>query len=1072
MRTRKRVEDNHFIRIILICTYILLLVLISVICIHADENVNTEMQMTEMFVNDLHGDETELAPSISGYSLRSGEVLSVAVWSEDGGQDDLRWYQLSQTGDNLYSATIRPADYHRTSGEYEFHFYSSYNGILTFIGQCAHNVSPVTCNDITVLSRDDVNGTAHISINGISCPSGIKSVSAAIWSRDDQSDILWYEAILGSDGSYYVDMNIANHKWNIGKYQVHVYATNGNGISNFVDSTTIDFSIQQGYVAAEKDAYGKTYILTASGFSVQGTAAGYVFAVWSEKNGQDDLTWTSAEYNQDSGIMSCSYSVDKLKNYGTVYIDAYVSHSNGNMYFVGRTISEIYGNYCDSIYVSEQNDASGTCKLVISGLTTPEGLKGVTVPVWTINNGQDDLTWYNAEKQNNGDYTVTIDARNHKYETGDYVAHVYVINASGRYDFIGAQGITFDETRPEIIVTKFGSTYVLKVSNLLSAGNISGASIACWTDTGGQDDLTWVSATYDSASKAVTAALDAGKLKHSGIVNAHLYVTNKNGFEFVEAFTFDSDNVEEENPICVESNNETGSFNVTINGAVINQQIRSVVVPIWSKPDQSDIVWYTAQKNEAGDYVVNADIANHKYNLGTYNIHVYTVDNKMTFLDSATTEFKTQYSSIATTAKDSRYYSADINGLVIPGGVKSVSFAVWSEQGGQDDLYWYEASNDVNGHYTAAIDLNKHKTEGRYFVHVYGRTNSGANVFIGSTDDMNVEDYTFTAMSVDNVNTKKGTFDVHINVDDSKTLLGIVVPIWSKYDQSDIKWYNAVKQSVDTYLVSADIRNHGNNSGIYNIHAYAKYSDGSMVFLDALQQHVTTEDALIVSNADGSSSRRITFNEQGVSKVSFAVWTVTNGQDDLRWYDAENDGNGMFHANVSASNHKHNGEYIVHVYADGECVTGKTFYIIDYVEWAIRTANDDSVGYSQANRKMNPDVDCSSFVFYSVYYNGFASKLGTSSPFSTLSEVNLLQRCGFTVMTYENMDSLKPGDILWYRRNGAGHTEIYIGNGMMVGAHDSVVNGVDYPEGGDQTGQEVSVKAFSNPSWMMVLRYY
>ena len=73
-------------------------------------------------------------------------------------------------------------------------------------------------------------------------------------------------------------------------------------------------------------------------------------------------------------------------------------------------------------------------------------------------------------------------------------------------------------------------------------------------------------------------------------------------------------------------------------------------------------------------------------------------------------------------------------------------------------------------------------------------------------------------------------------------------------------------------------------------------------------------------------------------------------------------------------------------------------------------------------------------------------------------------------MEYTSEDDLRPGDILLYRRNGAGHTEIYIGDGLMVGAHDSVVNGIDYVQGGDQTGQEVSVKKFSNPGWMYVFR--
>ena len=1071
---KKAIDLNSLMKKIAVCALFILLVIVSSQCINADENTGSEEQKAEMFVNDVCGDETELAPSISGYSLRDGEELSVAVWSAEGGQDDLRWYQLSKTGDNLYSTTVKPSEYHKTNGEYAFHFYSNYNGVSTFIGKCSYNITAVTCSSVEVVSKDDENYTARIAVSGVSCPSGIKSVSAAIWSRENQSDLVWYNAVLGDDGIYYVDMDIANHNCNVGTYQVHIYATSGNDISNVVGTSTVDFDIQQGTVAAEKNAYGKTYTLTAGGFNVQGTASGYTFAVWSDKNGQDDLTWNAADYDAGSGTMSCTYSIDKLKSSGTVYIDAYVSHSNGNMYCVGRTSCSISGICCDSISIAEQDDGAGTCKLVVSGVSALDGVAGVTVPVWTINNGQDDLKWYAAEKQSNGDYSVTIDAQNHKFETGDYIAHVYAADSSGRSEFIGAQDINIKETEPEITVTKYGSAYILEASNLLSQGEISSATIACWSSEGGQDDLTWTAATYNPYTKTASAVLDSSKLKHSGEVYAHLYVTNKKESHFVKGSSFFTDDVEEADPITVETNNKTGKFKVTIDGSVIKYGTKNVTVPIWSKSDQSDLVWYAAEKNAAGDYEVNANISNHKYNIGTYIIHVYSVDSKMTFVGSAATKFKTEYGSITAAEKDSRYYTAAINGLVIPGGVKSVTFAVWSDKNGQDDLYWYEGKKNGSGNYTADIDLNNHRTSGRYYIHVYAKTYSGKSIFIGPTDDMSDVDYTYSTMTINNVDNENGTFDVKVKINDSRKILGVVVPIWSKSNQSDIKWYNAVKQSDGSYLVTADIRNHGNNSGTYNVHAYVKYSDGTMVLLNTKQQHITTKDALVISNADGSSSRRITFTDQGVSKVTFAVWTVANGQDDLKWYHAKSNGNGTFYADVPASNHSEssNGEYIVHVYADDERVLTSSFWMIDYVEWAIRTANNDAVGYSQSHRQLNPDVDCSSFVFYSVYYNGFASKLGTSSPFSTLTEVSVLKKCGFTATSFVNMESLQPGDILWYRRNGAGHTEIYIGNGLMVGAHDSEINGVDYPEGGDQTGQEVSIKAFSNPNWMMVLRYY
>ena len=63
--------------------------------------------------------------------------------------------------------------------------------------------------------------------------------------------------------------------------------------------------------------------------------------------------------------------------------------------------------------------------------------------------------------------------------------------------------------------------------------------------------------------------------------------------------------------------------------------------------------------------------------------------------------------------------------------------------------------------------------------------------------------------------------------------------------------------------------------------------------------------------------------------------------------------------------------------------------------------------------------------------------------------------------------ALQRGDVLWKRNSSGGHTEIYIGNGQMVGAHWDH----NHPEGGDQGG-EISVVNYSNNSgWMAVFRF-
>ena len=130
---------------------------------------------------------------------------------------------------------------------------------------------------------------------------------------------------------------------------------------------------------------------------------------------------------------------------------------------------------------------------------------------------------------------------------------------------------------------------------------------------------------------------------------------------------------------------------------------------------------------------------------------------------------------------------------------------------------------------------------------------------------------------------------------------------------------------------------------------------------------------------------------------------------------------------------------------------------INYVQWAINTANDDSHGYSQARRYENPDYDCSSFVYYALKYAGY--DVGPSA-FTTYTMGSYLERVGFRKISISSYSELMPGDILWR----SDHTEIYIGDGKRVGAHSSY----GHTEAGDQA-EEVSVKEL-DAGWYYVFR--
>ncbi len=134
----------------------------------------------------------------------------------------------------------------------------------------------------------------------------------------------------------------------------------------------------------------------------------------------------------------------------------------------------------------------------------------------------------------------------------------------------------------------------------------------------------------------------------------------------------------------------------------------------------------------------------------------------------------------------------------------------------------------------------------------------------------------------------------------------------------------------------------------------------------------------------------------------------------------------------------------------------------DAMEWALKTANDSSHGYSQSTRWGNPNYDCSSFVISAYEAAGIPVKEAGATYTGDMRAAFL--KCGFEwIPGNPNVNSLQPGDILLDENS---HTEMYIGNGKNIGAHSNY-DGVN----GDSSGREICVNNYYSHPWDGVLRY-
>ena len=85
-----------------------------------------------------------------------------------------------------------------------------------------------------------------------------------------------------------------------------------------------------------------------------------------------------------------------------------------------------------------KNVTSSGYDVYVYGVGSKKGsITEVLCPTWTLNNGQDDITWENATNLGNGNYKYRVNKSAHKNESGYYATHLYAKDSSGIQNMVG-----------------------------------------------------------------------------------------------------------------------------------------------------------------------------------------------------------------------------------------------------------------------------------------------------------------------------------------------------------------------------------------------------------------------------------------------------------------------------------------------------------------------------------------------------------------------------------------------------------------------------------------------------------
>lgn len=598
----------------------------------------------------------------------------------------------------------------------------------------------------------------------------------------------------------------------------------------------------QGTMRASLNATQTSCTIKWSGYTMPSDGEALTVAVWSEEDDQDDLKWT--ELSLSNGVYSAKISVSAHASAGRYQAHLYLRTKAGKMIFLASKTFTVKTATCTSVTVTDMNTTAGTCKVVISGLNSPSGISKVVVPTWSKGN-QSDIVWYPATRQSDGTWTADIDFSKHNNNSGTYQIHVYATSQNNVFNFVGRTAVSYSYEEPEVKLTASmgDQSCKLKATGLSHKDGIKKVYFVVWSDTDGQDDIIWNTASYSSGT--ATKTIDLKNYCDFGKYNFHVYIITNAGKQiFMGETSFDVPYPSAEK---IEVKTEGKTFTVTISGISCVSGIDRVIVPIWSKADQSDLVWYKAVKQEDGSYLVSSDISKHKNNTGTYQIHVYIYDDRDSYgfnCAQRTMSFERSAGDLEISgSEDKTEFAARISSITIPDNYEVLLMAVWSEQDGQDDLKWYEL-DESGSTATGSFLLADHKNnEGTYNLHLYARQSDYTMLL--------VKEYTFE-ISLRNTlifeNKSSGRVDVRVRFSDEITAKKVYFPTWSASDQSDIKWYEGTKQSDGSYKATIDIANHSDHTGTYTVHTYyydtsgvQHYVCGSTVEMTASDKDATAE---------------------------------------------------------------------------------------------------------------------------------------------------------------------------------------------------------------------------------------
>lgn len=358
----------------------------------------------------------------------NAQTVHFPTWTEQNGQDDVEWIIGEKVATGAWKGTVVLSK-HGGTGTYNIitHVYVDGKAVSGLSTQIQETVKVTSPSSVSL-----ADSFYEVSVEGVSRT--VSEVRFPTWTENNGQDDLinpWIRGEKVNDTTWKIRIPFADHNFETGNYFTHIYSFDKYGALNGIGGTTVEVKGGAGG-SKETDIAGVSYDVFIYG--VDSKVQKVQFPTWTAYRDQDDIEWIDG-VKVGSGVWRATVVYSKHNS----EIGPYLTHIYGDGNLIGAW---------DFNVTNVQNvKVPGTVKITdryyeISIEGVPANVTRLEFPTWTNNKDQDDLIWYQGERESKSKWKVRIPLFNHSNETGTYITHLYAHDGYGNSRMI--KGVTVE----------------------------------------------------------------------------------------------------------------------------------------------------------------------------------------------------------------------------------------------------------------------------------------------------------------------------------------------------------------------------------------------------------------------------------------------------------------------------------------------------------------------------------------------------------------------------------------------------------------------------------------------------